>query len=144
MAEVGAITQPVEPISKPPPTWGGGGSSKAPTQSTAPSSGFTPGPSTNPWSVRLGQDQQAQMQGTQAANQNISQMQGQMASYAGDANAYPAMANSYGIGQQPQAVPGQASNPSFQAQPLTQTMPDSGSRGFNPWSLAGESNSRGN
>ncbi len=99
---------------------------------------------TNPWSATMGQDQMSQMQGTNQANQNINNLKGQMGNYAGDANAYPTMSNAYGIGQQPSAVPGQAAAPSFQAQPLTTTMPDSGSRGFNPWSLAGESNARGN
>ncbi len=100
--------------------------------------------SSNPWSSMGAQDQMAQTQGTQQANQNVNNLQGQMANYAGNANAYPTMSNSYGIGEQPSAVPGQAAGPSFQTQPLNVTMPDSGSRGFNPWSLSGESNARGN
>lgn len=100
----------------------------------------------NPWGQMLGGDTQAQMQGTQQANQNIGALQGQMGNYGGDASAYPAMQNSYGLGnmgQQPSAIPGSASNPSYQTQPINITMPDSGSRGFNPWSLQGESNARG-
>lgn len=102
-----------------------------------------PGNQTNPWSAMGGQDQMAQATGTAQANQNISTLKGQQGQYAGDANAYPAMANSYGIGNTTGAVPGQAAGPGYAQQPLNITMPDSGSRGFNPWSLQGESNARG-
>lgn len=54
-------------------------------------------------------------------------------------SAYPAMANDYGLG----AIQGSAANPNYQNQPLTVTVPDTASRGFNPWSLTGESNARG-
>lgn len=91
----------------------------------------------NPWAVQAGQDtataQGLQMGGQQGA-QNAIDMMGQ----------YPAMTNSYGLGgQQSPAVPGSASNPAFGAQPITVTVPDTASRGFNPWSLTGEANARG-
>lgn len=57
----------------------------------------------------------------------------------GMASQYPAMSNSYGLG----SIPGTASNPSYNSQPLNTSMPDTGSRGFNPWSLTGEALSRG-
>lgn len=100
----------------------------------------------NPWEFMLNQDSQAATQNTAQANQNIGALTEQMGNYGGNGSAYPAMQNSYGLGntgQQPQAIPGTASNPSYQTQPMNVTMPDSASRGFNPWSLQGESNARG-
>lgn len=59
------------------------------------------------------------------------------------AGSYPAMPNDYGLGDQTGAIQGSAANPNYQNQPLTVTVPDTASRGFNPWSLTGESNARG-
>lgn len=55
---------------------------------------------------------------------------------------YPAMPNQFGLGQG--AVPGTASNPNYMTQKLTSPPGNESSRGFNPWSLMGESNARGN
>ncbi len=72
---------------------------------------------------------------------------------------YPAMANSMGLGTTPSpaagsmgggtptgpsigATPGNLSDPSFATKALSQAVSDSGSRGFNPWSMQGESNAR--
>lgn len=59
-------------------------------------------------------------------------------------SGYPAMPNSYGLGQQQSqgAVPGAASNPNFNASSLSDAINDSGSKGLNPWSLQGEANAR--
>jgi hypothetical protein len=59
------------------------------------------------------------------------------------ASAYPTMANDYNLGQQTAPVPGAASNPDYSTKPITVTMNDSSSRGFNPWSLSGEATARG-
>lgn len=68
--------------------------------------------------------------------------------------SYPAMANSYGLGgqpAQPQAqtqaqtqapVQGNTSDPNFAVKALSQAVNDSGSKGFNPWSMQGEANVR--
>lgn len=100
----------------------------------------------NPWGNMVSADTAAVGQNTQQANQNIGALTEQMGNYGGDGSSYPAMQNSYGLGnygQQPTAIPGSASNPSYQTQPMNVVMPDSASRGFNPWSLQGESNARG-
>ena len=81
----------------------------------------------------------------------------------GQPPGYPTMPNQYGIGTQSMDSSGQgsfgasavsggpagptagaASNPAYGAQPLTSSAPDTSSRGFNPWSLTGEANARGN
>lgn len=59
----------------------------------------------------------------------------------GDQGGYPTMANDYGLGQT-SPTPGSSSNPGFAQQDISVTVPDSGSRGFNPWSLSGEALSR--
>lgn len=55
--------------------------------------------------------------------------------------AYPAMANDYGLGQA-QPTSASSSSPGYASQDISVTVPDSGSRGFNPWSLQGEALSR--
>lgn len=82
-------------------------------------------------------------------------------------SGYPAMTNSYNLGappsqptspvgplgpggtpiqnSQPAAqhpVAGNPSDPKFATQALSQAVSDSGSRGFNPWSMQGEANAR--
>lgn len=72
-------------------------------------------------------------------------------------STYPTMANSYGLGTQgtapaastatpspttSTASPGNPSSPDYATEQLASAVSDSGSRGFNPWSMIGESNSR--
>lgn len=77
-----------------------------------------------------------------------------------NASTYPTMQNSYGLGTngatspvggtpanaiQPQAqspIPGNASDPNYAVNSLSAAVSDSGSRGFNPWSMQGEANAR--
>lgn len=101
-----------------------------------------PTESQNPWTQQLNNDQAAGAMLDPYRQQTLSQVQGQMSNYAGDASQYPAMANAYGLGQS-QPIPGAASNPGYLSQPITVTVPDTASRGFNPWSLTGEANARG-
>lgn len=98
----------------------------------------------NPWGSQLGADTNRGMGIAQNANQNIGTLQGQLQQLQGNPSNYPAMPNGFGLGlQQPSIPQNYASSPGFMSQPLNTTMPDSGSRGFNPWSLQGESNARG-
>lgn len=107
-------------------------------------SGAVTNPGTNPYTVQNPYLQSysdavsMNAAGQQAGQQQISSMQNQM-------SQYPALPNEYGLGDTSQfqgAVPGSQSNPSYMTSPLSTTVPDSGSRGFNPWSLLGESNAR--
>lgn len=93
----------------------------------------------NPWTQISQQDSAAQVSGTQAATQMQSQISDQMSSMQNDGSQYPALQNQWGLG----STPGSASAPSYGAAPVTINMPDSGSRGFNPWSMQGEANARG-
>lgn len=100
-------------------------------------------PAANPWNQTLANDS-AQGQQAIANSQQTTALANQQLSSMGDASAYPAMTNAYGLGSsQSSAIPGSASNPAFGAAPLTIAVPDTASRGFNPWSLTGESNARG-
>ncbi len=107
---------------------------------------------TNPWAVTsdtknpylAGFDSatDSALSGIPQVQKNIEGMQGQMNSQ------YPTYPNPYGIGSGSSqgdtgAVPGTASNPNYLTKPVSVTVPDSASRGFNPWSLTGESNARG-
>lgn len=62
-------------------------------------------------------------------------------------NPYPAFSNDFGLGAPitpvAQPTPGAQSNPGYLDQPINVNVPDSSGRGFNPWSLQGESNARG-
>lgn len=102
----------------------------------------TPNYGDNPWAGGYQNATEAGYTNTEQANQNIGALQGQMGVYGGDGSKYPAMQNSYGLGDTG-PTPGTASNPNYLTQPMSVTMPDSSSRGFNPWSLQGESNARG-
>ncbi len=75
---------------------------------------------------------------------------------------YPSYPNEHGLGSQspgapamsevagapndtlmtPQPTPGAESAPGFSTQPVANSNTDSSSRGFNPWSMMGEANSR--
>lgn len=66
------------------------------------------------------------------AQMQMSQQQGALNNYAGI--DYPAMSSSG-------ASPSPQQNAAYAA-PSQQAQPDSSSRGFNPWSLQGEANSR--
>lgn len=64
-------------------------------------------------------------------------------------SAYPAMANSYGLGspvggpaQTAASAPGAPAPSSYSGASLTVNTPDTSARGLNPWSLQGEANSR--
>lgn len=59
-----------------------------------------------------------------------------------DSSTYPAMANDYGLGSQ--SAPGNASAANYATQPVTLNLPDTNSKGLNPFSIQGESNARGN
>lgn len=102
----------------------------------------------NPFASSTAQ-MQSQVPDMQArSNDRVTQMYGKLNSFDQNSSGsqYPAMQNAYGLGgpmDQPEAVPGTASNPNYMEEGLTTTMPDSGSRGFNPWSLTGEANARG-
>lgn len=115
---------------------------QSPISSAMPSA---PSASQNPWSsaIQNSYDQSSRLQTSNAPG--VGAAQDMMSSYnAGDASAYPAMTNSYGLGTGASApIPGAAANPSYLQQPLTTQLPDTSSRGFNPWSLSGESNARG-
>lgn len=94
-------------------------------------------------------------QGTQGYQQPGAQQQGgqQAIPYTDQMmaaqNQYPAYPNAYGLGgpiddvPQSQPIPGSPSNPDYMEKPGNVTATDSSSRGFNPWSLMGESNARG-
>lgn len=88
----------------------------------------------NPYAPQQAQDSAAGAQAGQYASSNIQQLQAQSAKAAG---GYPAMPNSYGLGNSSSFAP------TAPAGPITQPAQDSGSRGFNPWSLVGEASSRG-
>lgn len=103
---------------------------------------------TNPWAINAQADQSAATEGIQGGLQNISDLQSQAAPLMG---AYPTFPNTYGIGSQsafggaqpPAQSPQQSLQINTGAQPpQSPTPPDTGSRGFNPWSLQGESNAR--
>lgn len=79
-----------------------------------------------------------------SGNMVMQQEQSLLSGYAGNGSSYPATTNDYGLGStQSQPVAGSASNPTYGGQPITLTVPDTSSRGFNPWSLSGEANARG-
>lgn len=100
-------------------------------------------PAANPWNQTLAQDNAAGQQALANSAQTTNIANQQMGAM-GDGSSYPAMTNAYGLGsQESSAIPGSASNPGFGAQPISLTVPDTASRGFNPWSLTGESNARG-
>lgn len=107
----------------PPTTYGYTGSGAPPDLSNL----------TNPYAAQQAADSASMLQGAQESAQRMNSLQGQV-------NAYPAYGNDYGLGS---AIPGSASNPDYGTAPVTITMPDASSRGFNPWSLQGESIARG-
>ncbi len=114
---------PISPWLNQPTQYGQDGMAQVPT--------LNPWNGPNPFADGSGAQAQGATQGVQQNLQNT-------------LNQYPAMPNSYGLGSQPSdPIAGAASNPDFNAQPITVAVPDTASRGFNPWSLSGEANSRG-
>lgn len=78
----------------------------------------------NPWTGLAQADGVAAASATTQATANVSGLQGQLGQYQAQSTPYPSFP----------AASSQAPSP--------QPTPDSGSRGFNPWSTIGESNSR--
>lgn len=116
------------------------------TQPTAPvMQTFNPAVlGSNPWDSTVSSDSGAQASVTQGAQSTIAGLNGQISAMGGTpqtdpstGSAYPAMANAYGLGSQSNVGAGVGS------QPINVSMPDTSTRGANPWSLVGESNSRG-
>lgn len=117
-----------------------------------------PTQSENPFLQQYGQDVSSLYPAAMASASRQNSLNGQMAQFGGGSgggqqqSGYPAYPNAFGLGDtssfssQEQAFnpqPAAVGAPSFQAQPLNQPASDSSSRGFNPWSLSGEANSRG-
>lgn len=98
---------------------------------------FAPLPTTNPWAGKAAQSESAFYDSQNTSQERI----GQLSSMAEGLGGYPAMPNAFGLGQTFQ-VAGSQSNPEYLNQPINKVMPESSSRGFNPWSLQGESNAR--
>lgn len=95
----------------------------------------------NPYMLQMQQDQAAQ-------GPLMQQAQTSMLGAGQAMSSYPSYPNQYGLGSQnPASGQGQAApGTSYGAPPqpqLTQNAQDNTSRGFNPWSLIGESNARG-
>lgn len=78
----------------------------------------------NPWTGLAASDAGMAQSGALQGQANVAGLQGQMDQYQAQSTPYPSF---------PAAL-SQAPSP--------QPTPDSGSRGFNPWSTIGESNSR--
>lgn len=108
----------------------------------------------NPYTAQATSDGNAANAQMQQVSSQMGGLQSQYSGMGGTSapGAYPTYQNSFGLGSgapmgqaapPAAATPGAASNPSYMAEPLTTAQPDASSRGFNPWSLAGESNSRG-
>lgn len=114
----------------------------APTQVT-----FDPSTlGSNPWDSMASGDQAAQSSMTQQAQMNQASLNGQLTSMGGTPSSsgsggYPAMANAYGIGSSTSGAG--AGSDSSGSSPINISMPDTSTRGTNPWSYQGESNARG-
>jgi hypothetical protein len=79
------------------------------------------------------------MQGSQYFGGTIAQSQGKLDAMAAENAAYPTFANPYGVGSQtPFGSPAQTSTDKS----ATTANPAAANRGFNPWSMIGESNAR--
>lgn len=103
-----------------------------------------PSTMTNPYAAQASQDMAQGLSLNNSGNMVMQQQQQMLDNYSGNGSAYPAMSNAFGLGSsQSTPIPGSASNPGYGSQPISITVPDSSSRGFNPWSLTGEANSRG-
>lgn len=106
---------------------------------------------TNPYAAMLGSDSAAATSGINQANQQMNNMGMQSQAFGGasQSSAYPSYPNSYGLGSQNPMSGYQPAAPTQAAPMLGSTAPapttstvDPSSRGFNPWSLQGESNAR--
>ena len=91
----------------------------------------------NPYAAQATADTNAANQAQQYSQSNIQAMQGQFDKAAGN---YPSFPNTFGLGNSQGLGGAQATGPQG---PVTQPGNDSGSRGFNPWSLVGEATARG-
>jgi hypothetical protein len=99
----------------------------------------------NPWMDVASSDATMAQEGIQQGQGKIESMQGQLESYQQQSGAYPSFPNSGGFGSQnPFAgTPEEQGKPSMNVPSQNSSpLPDSGSRGFNPWSLEGEANVR--
>lgn len=108
----------------------------------------------NPWDTQLSGDMNAQASLNQNAQMNATNLTNQATAMGAstapgmttsNGSNYPAMSNSYGLGSSinsPTMPVGNSGN-NYAQNPINISMPDSSSRGFNPWSLTGESNARG-
>lgn len=114
-----------------------------PTTQGAEASGYaTPVPTpdqntSNPYAAQGTTDASAIAANTASAQNNINSAQSAQSSY-------PAFPNSYGLGGSTAAAPAAASAPqgAYSSGAVTVNVPDTSSRGFSPWSMVGESNSR--
>lgn len=101
----------------------------------------------NPWASTPGETEAIQTQVNQGT-QNVQNMATAGANYAQQSAPYPSYPNSAGLGSQnafgAPAVQVDATNAasSSAVSAASATPTDSGSRGFNPWSLRGEAMSR--
>lgn len=137
------------------------GSMQALTWDPVTGDGWGPGgqmtPGKNPYAGALGQANSSYLSQAPGIQQNMSQLQGQInkGQQGQSGSGYPAYTNSYGLGSTPQppagaggqdqsaVSQGMASNPDYLKDALTASAQSVASRGFNPWSLTGESNARG-
>lgn len=114
----------------------------------------------NPYAASMNSDSQAAQAGINSANMALMGMGAQSSAMGGQSasSLYPSYPNSYGLGSQnpmaaipsfntPQNTAGfTAPAPAAQVAPVSSSQSaaasDPSSRGFNPWSLQGESNVR--
>lgn len=98
----------------------------------------------NPYAQMENSDTQAADTLNASGNMVTAQETSMLGQYAGNGSSYPATTNTFGLGDtQSTPVAGSASNPTYGGQPISVSIPDTSSRGFNPWSLSGEANARG-
>lgn len=123
---------------------GGGGAPKPPQMLSFDPSVY----GSNPWDQTVAQDTNYQQNVSQQNQMNLQGLNSQLTAMGGQAvtdpssgSSYPAMQNSYGLGGTP-PVAG-AGTGSQGSSPINIAMPDSSSRGANPWSFQGEANARG-
>ena len=107
----------------------------------------------NPWNSTTSQDSATSGNMLQGANANLADLNSQLTDMggqpvggnsAGSSNggaSYPAMQNAYGLGSTPSGA-GMGSG-SGGSSPINISLPDTSTRGANPWSFQGESNARG-
>lgn len=92
----------------------------------------------NPWTNVASSYEQSAGSAANTAATRIPEMQANVQNMQ---SQYPTFPNQFGIGSQQPFSLG-ASPPTTQPAPTSPSTPDAGNRGFNPWSLTGEANSR--